>query len=439
MSALSATLPDRPPLPAAETEDDPVLLRLVDVEPHSIAWLWPGRIPLGKLTLLVGDPGHGKSLLALDVAARVTRGLPWPDGSKSFSSSSSSSSSILPSSPAQEESSTSTTTTDDDERCSNTPGAARAPLGKVILLTAEDDLADTVRPRLDAAGADPEGVVHLQAARRADLASGRPFSLARDLPALERALAMTGGVRLVILDPLTAYFGAADSHQNTAVRGILGPLAELAARTGVAVLGISHLNKNAAASLLYRATGSVAFVAQSRAVHVVLEDIEQRGRRFFLPLKTNLAGDVPGLAFTIVASQSHAGAPIIAWEPEPVDLTAGELMGAGSGPATRFPSRHRAAQWLRETLAAGPKPCQDVTAQAKAEGISGVTLLRAKRQLGVVAILERRDRCWFWRLPETVDAPPEPRLPDPVPPPPPAPSEAAEQSEVHRAADGQAG
>ena len=167
----------------------PVLISLADVEPTEVQWLWKNRIALGKLTLLVGDPGEGKSFLSLDITSRVTTGAKWPDGS------------------------------------------GHAPLGGVVLLGAEDDLADTVRPRLDAACADVSRVVALQAVKSRDEQGdyARGLSLDRDLDVVEQAIVATPDCKLLIVDPISAYMGDADSHKNADVRSVLAPLAELRA------------------------------------------------------------------------------------------------------------------------------------------------------------------------------------------------------------------
>jgi putative DNA primase/helicase len=176
-----------------------VLRRVSDIPAQELQWLWPGRIPLGKLPLFAGDPGLGKSFVALDIAAHVTRGEKWPDG----------------------------------EQCSGGPGS-------VIVLSAEDDPADTIRPRLEAAGADLNKVHILQAVRR-DKPNGESrlesFSLESDLVLLQDAVVSLGDVRLVVIDPISAYLGSTDSHVNAKVRSLLSPLAELASSLRVVVLG----------------------------------------------------------------------------------------------------------------------------------------------------------------------------------------------------------
>src|SRR5262249_41661169 len=138
-----------------------VVRRLADVQSEKVTWLWPGRLALGKLTILSGDPGLGKSFLSLDIAARLTTGQMWPDGGP-------------------------------------------APPGTVVLLTAEDGVADTVRARFDAAGGDPERVHVLEAMREGN--GERLFGLSRDLPALEE-LVQRSAAKLVIIDPVSAYLG----------------------------------------------------------------------------------------------------------------------------------------------------------------------------------------------------------------------------------------
>lgn len=331
----------------------PVLVRLEDVNPEQIQWLWPGRIPLGKLTLLAGDPGLGKSLLSLDVAARVTRGAPWPD-EREFQS----------------------------------------PAGGVVLLSAEDDVADTIRPRLDAAGADVTKIYTLQAiSPQPDTGQHqRPVDLGGDLHHVETAIRTIPNCRLVIIDPLSAYLGSADSHRNTEIRGLLGPLADLAAQQGVAVLAITHLRKGEGPAI-YRSTGSIAFVAAARAVWVVAQDKEDPERRLFLPLKNNLSSRVSGLAYRIDET------PTVIWESDPVTASADEALAWDSGPNPKS-AISEATAWLREALAEGEKPATKIKDDATAAGIASRTLDRAKIALKVIARPSSFGGPWSWRLPD---------------------------------------
>lgn len=267
-----------------------------DVQAEPIRWLWRGKLALGKVSLLAGDPGLGKSLVSLAVAAAVTRGAPWP------------------------------------------VNGTRAPEGEVVLLSAEDDVADTIRPRLEAAGADV-GRVHVLTMVRDLDPDGRPFSrgfsLRRDLKLLDASLAERPSVRLVAVDPISAYLGDIDSHNNADVRGLLAPLAELAARHRVAVLCVSHLNKGGGPAM-YRTNGSLAFVAAARAAFMVTRDQADPARRLMLPLKNNLAPDVDGLAYSVQTAENEA--PVVVWEPEAVTVTAEEALApAGTDEDCRGP------------------------------------------------------------------------------------------------------
>lgn len=323
----------------ATRKPGPVLVRLCDVQPEEIRWLWPGRIALGKLTLLCGDPGLGKSFTTLDLAARVSCGGAWPD---------------LPFVPSQ--------------------------TGSVVLLNAEDDLADTVRPRLDAAGADPSRIVAIQGVRH-PTGDGRiqesGFDLTGDLPALEAAIRQTPDCRLVIIDPVTAYLGKTDSHKNAEVRAVLARLFELAARHKVAVLAVTHLNKANTLPAIYRAMGSLAFVAAARAAWaVVRDDQDETGRRrLFVPIKNNLGSDETGLAYQLEKVASTAR---VAWELEPVNVRADDALEGGSRKAV---VRDDACQFVIDTITAngGDMLSDDLSLAAEANGISERTLRRAKK------------------------------------------------------------
>ncbi|HUT34476.1 MAG TPA: AAA family ATPase [Planctomycetota bacterium] len=332
---------------------------LSQVAPRGVGWLWPGRVPLGKVTLLVGDPGRGKSLLALDMAARISRGVPWPDAS-----------------------------------------GGSAPLGRTVLLSAEDDTADTIRPRLDALGGDPSRVRVVRAVDWEDGHGAEAFSLSRDLVALEAVIRQWSDTRLVILDPVSAYLGGAESYNNADIRRALAPVQDLAERTGVAVVAITHLTKRAGASVIYRAMGSLAFVSAARAVWAAVPDRDVPGRMLLVPVKCNLAGGVTGMAYRIVPHPDDPALPTVVWEPEPVAITADEAMAALPKPTPR----EEAAEWLKQVLSMGPLPSAEVERQAREAGFALMTLRRAKWALGVIPY--REGAGWMCRLPYTPgDAP----------------------------------
>lgn len=344
-------------------ESVPVVLRLSDVEPKPVVWLWPSRMALGKLTLIAGDPGVGKSFITLDMIARVTTGAGWPDH----------------------------------------PEDRTAP-GGVVLLSAEDDPADTIRPRLDAAGADVSRVVVLTAVMKRD-ADGRVlqkgFSLADDLSALEKAIAGVPDCRMVVMDPVSCYLGTdADSHKNSDVRALLAPLSELASRRGIAVVAVTHLRKGEGPAM-YRSMGSLAFVAAARAVFLVCKDTEsdQSGRtRLFLPVKNNIGNDSDGLAYSLESMHSPNGQPIVAWSPDPVKKSADEVLSSRQG--GKDGALDGAKEWLRGALEEGPRPANELYPAARKDGIAKSTLNRAKAALGIKSDKRGFAGGWIWKMPK---------------------------------------
>ncbi len=153
-----------------------------------------------------------------------------------------------------------------------------------MILSAEDHPADTIRPRLDAAGADLERCHIIGAVREPD-GRTRGFSIANDLARLEAALVDIADPALVIIDPITAYLGGTDNYKNADVRAVLAPLADLAARVGAAVVAVSHLRKSNEGAAILSVSGSLAFVAASRAAYLIIRDREAVGRNLLLPAK----------------------------------------------------------------------------------------------------------------------------------------------------------
>ncbi len=430
--------------------------KLHTVGEKALRWLWPGHVPLGKVTLLIGDPGRGKSLLALDMAARVTRGAAWPDqaggsgecevagggrggacGEGEASVEEGRSALVFPIEtsdepldpglaallgvvewPREEAEQEAQQVAGEGEGARGTDahpcvrtaeggcatpvapagggcGAPRAPLGSVVLLSAEDDPGDTILPRLRAAGGDPERVVVLRSLRRREDSRQLTFSLARDLSLLDCELRARGDVRLVVFDPLTAYLGGLHGLSNTQVRDLMAPVKELAESRRVAIVGISHLTKKAEVAMMYRAMGSLAFVAASRSVWAVGPDRREPGRMLFLPVKCNLVGGAQGLAYRIVGSDRDPSVPVLAWEAEPVAEGAEEAFAS----TRRAPAAELAMMWLRGLLAAGPRTTRDVERLAAAAGISPTALRKGRRALGVESCPQGKRGDWLVRLP----------------------------------------
>jgi len=338
----------------------PVLIRLSDVQPEKIRWAWEGRIALGKLCLVIGDPGTGKSTATLDVGSRITRGMAWPDG-------------------------------------------GLAPLGNVILLSAEDGVADTIRPRVDLHGGNPNSFYILQAIKQND--SERAFNLVSDIDALENAITTIGNVRLVVIDPLSAYLGDKNSYKDSEIRSVLAPLIAMAERYGVAIIGIMHMGKSEERKALYRALGSIAFVAAARTVFAVGKDKDDSECQIFVGVKNNLAQMPKALAYRIVDG-------VLRWEDRPIEGVDADSILSGSAPE-ELGARRDAVEFLKETLAAGERLATETIKAAREIGISERTLNRAKAELGVKSRPKGKPGepgPWFWRLP---DAPPKTATPPP--------------------------
>lgn len=345
--------------PEPEATDEAIVVTLADVQPEAVRWLWAGRIPRGKLTIIAGDPGAGKSNILLDIAARVSRGAPWP-----------------------------------------TSGGPCHP-GTVLLLTAEDGLADTVRPRLDAMRGDPRRVHALTAIRHPQ--GERPFNLETDIPRLEAVLAATAEVALVGIDPVSAYWGRGDSWKDTEVRRVLTPLAALAERTGAAVVGIMHLTKDSQRRAIHRVLGSVGFAGAARSLLAVCKDQGDPDRRLFLPVKSNLGVPPPGLAFRLESVQIGEGGSVsrVAWEVGTVNVNADEALSARRTAEEQM-AHDDAVEFLRGLLRDGPVPAANVEKAARQMGVPMDSVRRAKRSLGVRATKQGfgLGGTWTWTLPE---------------------------------------
>jgi hypothetical protein len=342
-----------------ETSDEIDLQYYHNIERDRVKWLWPGRIPAGKLTLFVGDPGTGKSLVTLDLAARLSTGRPFPDG----------------------------------HPCEK---------GNVLILTAEDDARDTVGPRLDAAGADSSRIARINAVRvtLSDGTAGESaFSLERDLAKLEDSLAKNGSFKLVIVDPLTAHLGKVNSWRDAEVRGILTPITDFASRTGIAVGGIMHMRKSETDAML-RVSGSIAFVAAARAVWGFGVDPDDETQRVMVGVKCNLAALGNAMAYKI-SSNNADGAPHIVWQKELRTLDANEVLGMNAKEKReRAHRRGEAEEWLRAQLADGARPQKQLEADAEGARISPRTLRRARKSLGVKPHKAGMAGGWYWELPE---------------------------------------
>ena len=316
-------------LAAEDATIEAVSLTLSEVTPNAVPWLWQDFIPLGRATLISGDPGSAKTWFCLDLAARLSRGQRWANGA---------------------------------------PGG---PAAKTYYMTVEDDLHDTIRPRVDSLGGDPAmiSVYNSEHPLHMDL------STAEGLKRLERELVRIGDVRLVVIDPIIDFSGKSNPNAAEEVRALLTPLIRLAAKLNFALVIIGHLNKAQSMSAIYRAGGSTSgWLGKCRAAFMLFRDSdpENKGLRHVVPLKANLAAQDPAqLEFRIINGEVK-----IEVSKNEVDID--EQLAPKRGPAPR--ERADAVEWLDEYFGNRESvPATEIMAAAKEEGISESTLKRAKK------------------------------------------------------------
>ncbi|WP_271528896.1 AAA family ATPase [Bradyrhizobium sp. CCBAU 25338] len=308
--------------------------RASELEPEKLVWVWPGRVPEGKLVLLGGPPGLGKSQLTAFMAATVSNGGHWPCGE----------------------------------------GSTRQ--GEVIFMSAEDGVQDTIIPRLMAAGAVLERVHIVSAATKPDGTGRKTFSLKTDVDLLEEMAKKIGSVRLIIVDPISAYMGGSDGNGNVETREVLEPLADMANRLRIAVVAVTHLNKGGGGhqSALNRFAGSIAFVAAARAAFAVIEDPEDDERRFLLQAKNNLGKKCKGLAFRLeqrLVSDDILSSNVM-FEGEHVNESIDEALTASESRSFKKgePSgKEDVMRFLRDILSSGPVEVLEVERQARAAAL----------------------------------------------------------------------
>ncbi|MHB1400674.1 MAG: AAA family ATPase [Trichloromonadaceae bacterium] len=346
------------------------LICAADITPQAIRWVWPGWLAAGKLHILAGAPGTGKSTLAFALAASITTAGRWPDGSP-------------------------------------------AELGEAVIWSGEDDPEDTIVPRLMACGADLKRIHILGGMEGGD---PRPFDPATDMGALRFALAGRD-IRLLIVDPIVSAV-AGDSHKNTEVRRALQPLVDLATATGCAVLGISHFSKGTAGrDPVERVTGSLGFGALARVVLVAakLPEGEHNGARLLARAKSNIGPDSGGVHYHLeqVAIPGHPDITNtrVTWG-KLVEGTARDLLAAAEQPEGEDrTATDEAREWLATLLAQGAMNAKKIHEAAEGVGIKRKALLRAKDRLKVTTRKQEFAGGWWWSLPDE-ESPVSPRIPE---------------------------
>ena len=378
-------LPDQPSEPVDEPKTaakqpkksiaDQFAVRLVnasDIKPEAVNWIWVYWLPAGKLTILAGNPGSGKTTLAIAIAATITIAGRWPDGT-------------------------------------HCPAA-----GNVLVWSAEDDPADTLVPRLMAAGADLTRVKFIQGVHLEG--ESIPFDPSRDIPLLDRGVADMGGVSLLIIDPIVSAV-AGDMHKANDVRRSLQAVVDFASRHGCAVLGISHFNKGGAGSNpLERVTGSQAFGALARLVWVAAKD-ENTDSRVLARAKSNIGPDDGGIAYHLDVTSTVDGieASRVMWG-DTIEGSAREILGTVDADVEDPPdesanlSQFERARCFLYDLLTPFASTREIQAAAKAEGISWTSMERAKKAEiaeGRRIVAKKSGNGWGWLL-EDYEAPASP-------------------------------
>ncbi len=331
-------------------EEPSGLVMLDTVTPEPINWLWQGRIPLGKLSVIDGDPGLGKSTVTLDLVARVSRGASMPDSG---------------------------------------PGVS----GGAVLLTLEDGLADTIVPRLKAADADLSRIAALQTIHDEE---GKPrFPTVEDVEVIKRTCRKVQA-KIVVVDPLMAHLGGkVNSWRDQDIRGALTPLCKLADEIGVAVIVVRHLNKASGGQAIYRGGGSIGIIGAARCAYLVAKDPEDEGRRILAGVKNNLAPLPPSLSFSL---KEVDGASRVVWGGVS-NHGADALLAIPSSPEERK-ALDEAKEFLRVLFSNGAVESKEAQRQARAAGIADATLRRAKKALSIRVEKQSFKGGWAWVLSE---------------------------------------
>jgi AAA domain len=328
----------------------PIVVTMSDVEAEPITWLWWPYLAIGKLCMLDGDPGIGKTLLMTQLAASLSRGQPLPDQQGKF-----------------------TLETDGPQ--------------PTLLLSTEDGLADTLKPRLEAAGADCTKIHVLTGWK--DLDEHDHYFTLQDLPILEAAVQQYRP-RLIVIDPIQAYVGNIDMHRANETRPLMAALTRLAERYGCAIVCIRHPSKpgQGVGKVIHRGLGSIDFIGAARTALFVEQHPTDPGKALMAQSKSNIGP----MGRTQVYTKYHGE---FQWCG--VSRLSAELM-AGSG---RGPDPHAflgVVCWLEDHLKPGiPRPVTKIMEALEEDGYHGLTVKRAKKALGIVSL--KTPKGWLWRMP----------------------------------------
>jgi hypothetical protein len=338
-----------------------VIMRDVELEP--LDWLWPGRLLFGKYNLIVGDGGIGKSTLTIDLAARLSRGLPLPDGTQ------------------------------------------HAPCGTLLVMP-EDGAGDTIRPRLENAGADLSRIGLIQTLTDPEDGLEMMPTIPDHITNLEDAIDALGA-RLLVIDPLLGCMGdGVNEYRDKEVRRAMAPLISMCERKDVALVCLLHVTKAVSGNAKHRGNASVAFMNLSRSTLYAAADPDIPGCFVLAQSKTNLGPLAPSLRYRLEGCPN--GHARVGWEG--VSAHTADSLDAQGGNTEERSELHDAEEFLREVLADGPLLYSGIIKLARGAGIAERTLKRAKATLRVESKKARtQDGQWTWQLPPDRPEPPPPK------------------------------
>ncbi len=357
---------------ANQNNESPLIFqRLADVQPESIDWLWRGCLARGKLTLVGGNPGVGKSQVAASITGIISSGGKFPTN--------------------------------------QVPVEA----GSVIFVGVEDGLADTLRPRMDAAGADLDKVYILEG-KREYKPNGQEVNklldVTKDLDDLAWMVEQLGDVRLLIFDPINDYVGNGKQNDNAEMRNALVPLAHFAEKHQIAVLAITHLKKSSGGGdPIDSFISSRAFTGVARCVFAVAKDNEDDNKKLFISVKNNIEKDTGGYSFAVEGCQITGGIDTsrVVWNQTAITKTADEVMRDSFVNPEDKSALDEAVDFL-DTLfyEQSTITTKDMEADAKGAGIAPRTLERARKRIGAKSTRDKMNGqhkgAWYWYLPDSI-------------------------------------
>ena len=331
------------------------------VTAKKVDWLWYPYIPFGKVTIVQGDPGDGKTTLALNIAALLSNGRPMPDMD------------------------------------------VKVDYSTIIYQSAEDGAEDTIKPRLVSAGADCSRIAFIDETER---------GLTLNDERIEKAIKDTDA-RLLVIDPLQAYLSeGGEMNRADGVRPLMKHLTAVADRTGCAIVIIGHMNKASGAKGIYRGLGSIDITASARSVLLVGRIKSNPSVRIMAQLKNSLAEEGSPIAFEINENST------VRWIGE-YDITAEELL-SGDEPQYDSPKLTEAIENLESILSEGETPCAQIYSALKERGIGKRSIDRAKKHLGIKS--SKRGDGWYWSMPaamtrigDAISSDKSPRIPEDKP------------------------